>query len=333
MAAVTEVKVPDIGDFKDVPVIEVLVKPGDKVKAEDSLVTLESDKATMDVPAPSAGTVKEIKVKVGDKVSEGQRDPAARRLAPRRQPRRPPRRRRPRCRRRRRRRARPGGVAEVRVPDIGDFKDVPVIEVLVKAGRHGQGGRRAGHARIGQGDDGRAGAVRRHGAGDEGQGRRQGLRGRGRADAVDRGRCAGSRRCAGARHAVGAGGSRAVRQPRPAHAGGAPRPATSAVDEAAFALAYASPAVRKLARELGVDLGSVKGSGDKGRILKEDVEAAAKGAPAGSERPLPQRRPAAGAGVELLPWPKVDFAKFGPSNRSRCRGSRRSPARTCIATG
>src|SRR6202162_826782 len=66
-----EVKVPDIGDFKDVPVIEVFVKPGDAVKAEASLVTLESDKATMDVPAPAAGTVKELKVKVGDKVSEG----------------------------------------------------------------------------------------------------------------------------------------------------------------------------------------------------------------------------------------------------------------------
>src|SRR6266498_3208764 len=66
-----EVKVPDIGDFKDVPVIEVFVKSGDAVKAEDSLVTLESDKATMDVPAPSAGTVKDLKVKVGDKVSEG----------------------------------------------------------------------------------------------------------------------------------------------------------------------------------------------------------------------------------------------------------------------
>src|SRR5207248_5461996 len=70
-AAATEVKVPDIGDFTDVPVIEVFVKPGDTVKAEDSLVTLESDKATMDVPAPSAGVVKELKVKVGDKVREG----------------------------------------------------------------------------------------------------------------------------------------------------------------------------------------------------------------------------------------------------------------------
>src|ERR1700704_3142371 len=70
MAAI-EVKVPDIGDFTDVPVIELFVKPGDTVKAEDSLVTLESDKATMDVPAPSAGVVKELMVKVGDKVSEG----------------------------------------------------------------------------------------------------------------------------------------------------------------------------------------------------------------------------------------------------------------------
>src|SRR5258705_11063754 len=66
-----EVKVPDIGDFTDVPVIEVFVKPGDTVKAEDSLITLESDKATMDVPAPTAGVVKELKVKVGDKVREG----------------------------------------------------------------------------------------------------------------------------------------------------------------------------------------------------------------------------------------------------------------------
>src|SRR3954462_2217229 len=71
MAAATDVKVPDISDFKDVPVIEVLIKPGDTVKAEDSLVTLESDKATLDVPSPLAGVVKEVTVKVGDKVSEG----------------------------------------------------------------------------------------------------------------------------------------------------------------------------------------------------------------------------------------------------------------------
>ena len=71
MAALTEVKVPDIGEFKDVPIIELMVKRGDRVKVEDSMITLESDKATMDVPAPAAGTVQELKVKLGDKVSEG----------------------------------------------------------------------------------------------------------------------------------------------------------------------------------------------------------------------------------------------------------------------
>jgi len=131
--AMTEVKVPDIGDFKDVPVIEVMVKAGDVVKPEDSLVTLESDKATMDVPAPTAGTVKALKVKVGDKVSEGSvillLDSAgdARAAAPAGAPKTsvsPP----PAAT------SAPAGIAEVKVPDIGDFKDVPVIEVLVKAG-------------------------------------------------------------------------------------------------------------------------------------------------------------------------------------------------------
>src|SRR5690242_3133468 len=131
--AVTEIKVPDIGDFKDVPVIEVMVKAGDQVKPEDPLVTLESDKATMDVPAPAAGTVKEMKVKVGDKVSEGTPillldggaaraqqaagAPAKASVSPPPAP-----------------TQAPAGVAEVRVPDIGDFKDVPVIELFVKEG-------------------------------------------------------------------------------------------------------------------------------------------------------------------------------------------------------
>src|SRR5437868_8149478 len=71
MSETIEVKVPDIGDFKDIPVIEVLVKPGDAVEKETPLITLESDKATMEVPSPAAGTVREVAVKVGDKVSEG----------------------------------------------------------------------------------------------------------------------------------------------------------------------------------------------------------------------------------------------------------------------
>ena len=123
MAAATEVRVPDIGDFKDVPVIEVMVKPGDVVKPEDSLVTLESDKATLDVPSPVAGTVRELKVKVGDKVSEGSlilllepaaaaqaAAPAAPAAPPKTAVSAPP-----------APASTAGGVAEVRVPDIGDF--------------------------------------------------------------------------------------------------------------------------------------------------------------------------------------------------------------------
>src|SRR6266487_199859 len=141
MANLIDVKVPDIGDFKDVPIIEVLVQPGDRVKTEDPLITLESDKASMDVPSPVDGVVKEVRVKVGDKVSEGslilvaeaEVEPAG--VAPR-------------------EKVKEGGrstgegapvadygaasgvyeMIEVRVPDIGDFKDVPIIEVSVKSG-------------------------------------------------------------------------------------------------------------------------------------------------------------------------------------------------------
>src|SRR4030095_8846691 len=141
MANLIDVKVPDIGDFKDVPIIEVLVQPGDRVKTEDPLITLESDKASMDVPSPVDGVVKELKVKVGDRVSEGsliliaEAEAAPAGVAPR-------------------EKVKGGGhstgegapvadygapsgiyeTIEVRVPDIGDFKDVPIIEVSVKNG-------------------------------------------------------------------------------------------------------------------------------------------------------------------------------------------------------
>ncbi|MBP8929639.1 MAG: dihydrolipoamide acetyltransferase, partial [Ottowia sp.] len=138
--ALVEVKVPDIGDFKDVAVIELLVKPGDTVKAEQSLITVESDKASMEIPSSTAGVVKDLKVKIGDTVNEGsvvlvleaagseqkaapaQAAPAAAAPqsvaspAPAAAP------------------AAPAGAVEVRVPDIGDFKDVAVIEVFVKPG-------------------------------------------------------------------------------------------------------------------------------------------------------------------------------------------------------
>ena len=141
MANLIEVKVPDIGDFEDVPVIEVLVQPGDPIKTEQSLITLESDKASMGVPSPVDGVVKELKVKVGDKVSEGsliviaEAEAAPAGVTPK-------------------EKVKGGGtssgegapvadygaaagvyeVIEVHVPDIGDFKDVPIIEVAVKAG-------------------------------------------------------------------------------------------------------------------------------------------------------------------------------------------------------
>ncbi|MDE3175662.1 MAG: dihydrolipoamide acetyltransferase, partial [Pseudomonadota bacterium] len=120
-----EVKVPDIGDFHDVPIIEILVKPGDSVTPEQSLMTLESDKASMDVPSPAAGVVKEVLAKIGDKVSMGSliltlEDSAA---APAPAPASAP------------KAAAPAPQAqEVTVPDIGDFHDVPVIEILVKPG-------------------------------------------------------------------------------------------------------------------------------------------------------------------------------------------------------
>jgi len=142
--ALIEVKVPDIGDFEDVAVIELLVKPGDSVKTEQSLVTVESDKASMEIPSSAAGTVKELKVKLGDKVKEGSLlvvlegaatdSTAGAAIAPpapapqvqtdvasQKPPSPAP-------------SAAPAGPVEVRVPDIGDFKDVAVIEVLVKPG-------------------------------------------------------------------------------------------------------------------------------------------------------------------------------------------------------
>src|SRR5450755_3437875 len=131
MSQAIDIKVPDIGDFKDVPVIEIFVKVGDTVKAEDPLVSLESDKATMDVPAPRGGVVKAISVKIGDKVSagrvimlfEGQDAKVAPAEAAKPSVSAPP-----------SPVSAPAGLAEVRVPDIGDFKDVPVIEVFVKVG-------------------------------------------------------------------------------------------------------------------------------------------------------------------------------------------------------
>ena len=175
MAAVIEVKVPDIGDFKDVPVIEVMVKAGDRVKPEDSLVSLESDKATMDVPAPVGGLVNEVKVKVGDKVSEGAlillldtgTGAAAGPAAPRAEDLDRGAARGHECARRNRRSARAGHRR---------FQGRAGHRNHGEAGRRGEGRGRPRLARIREGDDGCAGAALRQGAGDKDQGRRQGLR-------------------------------------------------------------------------------------------------------------------------------------------------------------
>ena len=295
MSQIIEVKVPDIGNFSDVPVIEVLVKPGDAIKAEDALITLESDKATMDVPSPAAGTVKEIKVKIGDKVSEGSLvllldSAAAGAAAPAMLSVSPP----PAAA------SSHGGVVEVRVPDIGDFKNVPIIEVLVKPGD----AIKAEQPLITLESDKATMDVPAPLGGVVGEIKVQ----------VGEKVSEGTIILTLSTGAASAAAAPAATAPAAAPTAAAPVAATPAagIDETAFKLAYAGPGVRKLARELGVDLGQVKGSGNKGRITKEDVQSFAKG---GGAAAAPGASAAAGAGVgglELLPWPKVDFAKFGP---------------------
>ena len=300
-----EVKVPDIGDFKDVPVIEVFVKVGDAVKAEDPLISLESDKATMDVPSPAAGVVKELRVKLGDVLSEGSpilllEGSATAAPAPAEAakpsvsaPPSPV--------------NAPAGTAEVRIPDIGDFKDIPVIEIFVKVGDTVKAedpllslesdkatmdvpaplGGVVQQIRIKLGDKVSEGSI--------------------------------------IMVLATGGGASAVPVPASAPVAAAPSaapvasasPAGGGIDEAAFALAYAGPAVRKLARELGVDLGKVKGTGSHGRVLADDVRSFAKGgaAPKASSAAAPAAGTAGGTGLDLLPWPKVDFTKFGPIER------------------
>ena len=284
MAAIREIVVPDIGDFKDVPVIEILVKPGDTVKPEDPLVTLESDKATMDVPAPAAGVVKELRIKVGDRVSQGspvltlEGLEAAPAPAPAPGP------------------ALPsvqlipastsshGGVADVRVPPIGDFKDVPVIEVLVKPGDSVK----PEDPLVTLESDKATMDVPSPFTGTV----RQVL--------VK----AGDRVSEGTRIV-----ELVTRPPSGQTPAVAPVVAPPAAPSAGAppTLAYAGPAVRRLARERGIDLGKVDGTGPRGRILREDLDAVATSEP---------KKPAAAqqgtAGLALLPWPEVDFAKLGP---------------------
>ncbi len=223
--ALIEVKVPDIGDFKDVAVIELLVKPGDTVKMEQSLITVESDKASMEIPSSAAGVVKELKVKLGDKVNIGdlvlmlEADAAAAAPAPA---------------------AAPAAAAPAPAP-------APAAPVAAPAP-------------------------------------------------------------APAAPAAPAAERVAPTASLPPHQPGTPT----------GALPHASPSVRKFARELGVPLEEVKGTGPKGRISQEDVQSFTKAVMNGSATTKAAAAKGGAGGGEalgLLPWPKVDFAKFGPVER------------------
>ena len=218
MATLQEVRVPDIGDFKDIPVIELLVKPGDTVKKEDSLVTLESDKATMEVPSPAAGIVKELKVKIGDLVGEGS------------------------------------------------------LVLILEA----------------------SGAVPSAAA-----------------------------KPAAEKPAAPAPAPAAAPAPKPQApqptapglpaAGALSLPPLPATSGERGKVAHASPGIRRFARELGVDVGRVSGTGPKERILKEDIQNYVKQALSGGAAAAAPAAAGGGlAGLGLPAWPKVDFAKFGP---------------------
>src|SRR5262249_50469748 len=315
----TQVVVPDIGDFKDVAVIEVLVKPGDAVTKEQSLITLESDKATMEIPSPSAGVVREIKIKMGDKVSKGSpilelesKDEAAK-PQPRPEPRPEPRRETTQEAKSESRPSGDGSSPTGPVPDIGDFKEVEVIEVLVKPGDSVAKEQslitlESDKATM-EIPSPSAGLVRelKIKVGDK----------------VSKGSpilvlsaVAGAAPAApatppSATSAPAQAPSRPVASAPAAAPALAPRPVPREPQEEIGAKPHASPSVRKFARELGVDLHQVQGSGPKGRIVHTDVQAFVKGAL--SRTPTQVTARAGGALPFNLPaWPDVDFAKFGP---------------------
>jgi len=344
MADVKEARVPDIGNFDGVPVIEVLVKAGDRVEKDQSLVTLESDKATMEVPAPFAGTVREVKVKVGDEVAEGaviamieadgeakadqkpaepikaeaaKQAPAATSVP---------------ARAAEPAKAEPaakkssGGAQEVRVPDIGNFDGVPVIEVLVKVGDRVEkdqalltlesdkatmevpapfaGTVKEVKVKVGDevGKDAVIAVIEADGdAGEATTPAPQAAEPKAEAKAA-------------APSAASASQSDTKPAENASTSAGGPRTPPVSFDASTIMpdhAPYASPAVRAFARELGVEIGQVQGTGRGGRIQREDVQAWVKHALASGAKPGASGAVATGSGLNLLPWPKVDFAKFG----------------------
>ena len=316
MSQLIDIKVPDIGDFTDVPVIEVFVKPGDVIKVDDALVTLESDKATMDVPASAAGVVKDVLVKLGDRIGEGtvvvrveSSDAVASTPAPTSTPAAPapapaasaPAASAP---------AAAGGIVDVKVPDIGDFSEVPVIEVFVKPGDVVK----VDDALVTLESDKATMDVPSSAAGTV----KEVLVKLG--DKVGEGSIivrleSGTTAVSAAPAAPALAPAASAPAPAAAPVAAATSVATSALPNLPLGGAvHASPGIRAYARELGVDLTQVKPSGPKSRILREDITGFVKDAM--STGIVPGKTPAAGGsnggGLDLLPWPKVDFAKFGP---------------------
>ena len=270
-----EVKVSDIGDFHDVPVIEILVKPGDQVQPEQPLMTLESDKAAMDVPSPAAGVVKDIVAKIGDKVSMGSliltledsaTEPTS---APAPAP------------------TASATTTEVKVPDIGDFHDVPVIEILVKPGE----AVKAEQPLLTLESDKASMEVPSPADGVVGELRVK------IGDKVSQGTVILT--LAGAAAPAPAPKAEAPKAEAPAKAESA-KAAEAPANLADFSGVFAGPSVRRIARELGVDLTRVTGTGEKGRITKDDLKGALG---AGGQ---------ASGGMGIPDVPVVDFAKFGP---------------------
>jgi pyruvate dehydrogenase E2 component (dihydrolipoamide acetyltransferase) len=300
----SQVLVPDIGDFKEVEVIEVLVKPGDAVSKEQSLITLESDKATMEIPSPSAGVVKEIKIKMGDKVSKGSpileldaKDDSPKKEASKQEA--------SKQEASKQEAAKPSaGATTVPVPDIGDFKEVEVIEVLVKPGDSVVKEQSLitlesdkATMEIPSPNDGVVKELKVK-VGDK----------------VAKGSpiLLLSSTSSAAPPVTSAPSKTVSAAPAPAPA---PRAAPKAPppQEESGSKPHASPSVRKFARELGVELSQVQGSGPKGRILHADVQAFVKGALSRtSAAGQAAVKGASGLPFQLPAWPDVDFAKFGP---------------------
>jgi len=318
--ALVEIKVPDIGGFNDVPVIEVFVAPGDTIEKDGALVMLESDKATMEVPSTVGGTVRDIKVKPGDKVSEGvvllsveTADAAAAAPQPAAAPTptaapapvvatAPA-------------QSAPATVTELVVPDIGGFTNVPILSVFVATGDT-----IAKDAPLVELESEKATMEVPATAG----GRIRDVKVR-PGDKVSQGDVLAIVEVAGAAPAAPPAATPAPAPARAAVPPPLPVPPPAPLAPVALngnghangngngqAVVHASPAIRRFARELGVQLVTVRGSGPNGRITREDVQAFVKRS---LVEGLPAPAATSGGGLQLLPWPKVDFERFGPVER------------------